>query len=139
MSLPGGITAWITRLAATSPARDEPAPEPLPPPKPAPAYAWVIGHAYTPNEVGHYGGGDHLMLRADFTAGRLRRKAGDALCKPARQFSCLDALGFDTHPHGAVRCKECQRRAARYGFDLNDPMKRPVGMAPTPDAGGGDR
>lgn len=69
-------------------------------------------HAYTPRETGSHGGGQHFMLLEDLDAGRLKRKAGDALCKPRAKFWGLDAI-----VSGAVTCKICAERAERLVND----------------------
>ena len=65
-----------------------------------------VDHAYTPNERGNYGGAEHIVVLDDLDSGRLHRKAGDALCKPADQFWGLE------HTHGGpASCKTCIERA----------------------------
>jgi hypothetical protein len=70
-------------------------------------------HAYTPNERGHYGGGDHIVVFEGFKDGRLIRKAGDALCRPRHKFNCLGETDFDM-----PTCKRCLELAARIGITL---------------------
>lgn len=69
-------------------------------------------HAYTPNETGYYGGGTHLGLPCDLVAGRLHRAAGDALCKPRRQFHGLEWTGPLEHLPNCLRCLELAARLA---------------------------
>lgn len=76
---------------------------------------WVAAHAYTPNEVGHYGGGYHLMLMQPFVSGQLRRAAGDALCKPARKFWGLHEISTLCQ---IPDCKRCLELAHRHGIDI---------------------
>lgn len=55
-------------------------------------------------------GGYHYTVPEDLNAGRLHRKAGDALCRPARKFWWLNPLvttGVE------VGCKECLKIANR--------------------------
>lgn len=52
----------------------------------------------------------HIVLDAPLT-GRLRREAGDALCRPAVDFYELER----TDVEGDATCKKCLERAARYG------------------------
>ncbi|WKU45985.1 hypothetical protein Q3V23_19035 [Streptomyces sp. VNUA116] len=52
----------------------------------------------------------HIVLDAPMT-GRLRREAGDALCRPAVDFYDLERTDIE----GDATCKKCVERAARYG------------------------
>lgn len=52
----------------------------------------------------------HIVLDAPLT-GRLRRDAGDALCRPAVDFYELERDDVE----GDATCKKCIERAARYG------------------------
>ncbi|MER5785788.1 hypothetical protein ABT104_29340 [Streptomyces mobaraensis] len=52
----------------------------------------------------------HIVLDAPL-AGRLRREAGDALCRPATDFYELERTDLE----GDATCKTCVERAARYG------------------------
>ncbi|MEU1674078.1 hypothetical protein ABZ752_18920 [Streptomyces roseifaciens] len=52
----------------------------------------------------------HIVLDAPMT-GRLRRDAGDALCRPAVDFYELERNDIE----GDATCKKCIERAARYG------------------------
>lgn len=72
-----------------------------------------FAHAYTPNEQGHYGGGDHLVVDRPFVKGRLERDDGDALCKPRRKFKAL--LGVDTV---WSLCKRCRSIAERHKLTI---------------------
>jgi len=76
---------------------------------------WSVAHAYTPNEQATYGGADHLMLQGEFVSGRLHRRAGDALCKPARRFAYLQEV---THVSPLPTCKRCLDLAPKYGIDI---------------------
>lgn len=64
-------------------------------------------YAYSPREGGREGffapGADHYQLLSPVTVGRLKRVAGDALCKPAKKFWGLD--GYDDKY--TVTCKTC--------------------------------
>lgn len=75
----------------------------------------LLAHAYTPVETANYGGGDHLVVTSDFTAGRLVRKKGDALCKPRRKFWGL----HDVEPEGRRVCKSCRKIAERHSVDVD--------------------
>jgi hypothetical protein len=77
---------------------------------------WSVAHAYTPNEQATYGGGDHLLLQQPLVMGRLRREAGDALCKPARRFNHLMEVSPRSSP--LPNCKHCLRLAPRAGIDI---------------------
>ncbi|MGY4988895.1 hypothetical protein [Streptomyces nigrescens] len=52
----------------------------------------------------------HIVLDVPLV-GRLRREAGDALCRPAYEFYELERGGVD----GEATCRKCIERAARYG------------------------
>ncbi|MFE6742313.1 hypothetical protein [Streptomyces tubercidicus] len=51
----------------------------------------------------------HIVLDTPL-AGRLRREAGDALCRPAYEFYELERGDVD----GEATCRKCLERAARY-------------------------
>lgn len=63
--------------------------------------SWDVGYAYSPRERSGTTGGYHLIVGADFKAGRIRRQQGDALC--GKRFYNLD-WGRKSH---AVTCKRC--------------------------------
>jgi len=58
---------------------------------------------------------DHAVLDQDLTSGRLRRKAGDALCKPRRAF-----WGLERQRGRVVDCPRCVELAERHGVTLLD-------------------
>jgi hypothetical protein len=62
-----------------------------------------VEHAFTPRETGGYGGRDHIVVEQPLTAGRIRRAAGDALCKPAVKFWGLQRSS-GTRPASCARC-----------------------------------
>jgi hypothetical protein len=70
----------------------------------APLVGLGIAHAYTPNERGHYGGSEHVVVAGDLRFGRLLRSAGDALCRPARRF-----WGLQDYPRGHQAPATCTR------------------------------
>jgi hypothetical protein len=76
---------------------------------------WSVAHAYTPNEQASYGGGFHLMLQDDLVSGRLRRRAGDALCKPASKFW---GLHEDSVYCPLPSCTRCLDLAPKHGIDI---------------------
>lgn len=108
----------------------EPLPEPPPaPPEPAidPAEVWHVEGAYHPQDHGTTPGGEHIVMSRALISGRLRRAAGDPLCRPARTFWGLTGR----RPAGnRAACKRCLELARRHGFDLADPT-----AAPTPPRG----
>jgi hypothetical protein len=71
--------------------------------------------AYNPSDRGNSAGGNHLVVSEDLARGRLRREAGDALCKPERKF-----WGLYKHPERKPTCKRCLEISARLG--LQDPQ-----------------
>ena len=73
-----------------------------------------FAYAYSPRENDGSSGKYHVVTQVPLEAGRLRRAAGDALCKPARKFWGLDARSFErfqTYP-----CKRCKALAERLGL-----------------------
>lgn len=76
----------------------------------------TVGHAYVPRQTARAVGANHAVLTTEFTAGRLRRKAGDALCKPASQF-----WGLERHrsfEEQGVNCQRCREIAKRLNLTL---------------------
>jgi hypothetical protein len=69
--------------------------------------------AYNPSDRGNSAGGNHLVVSEAFVGGRLRREAGDALCKPARKF-----WGLYEHAERKPTCKRCLEIAARHGLPV---------------------
>ncbi|MGY5129230.1 hypothetical protein [Streptomyces nigrescens] len=55
----------------------------------------------------------HIVLDTPLV-GRLRREAGDALCRPAYEFYELERGDVD----GEATCRTCLERAARYGVHI---------------------
>lgn len=55
-------------------------------------FRWHIAHAYTAQETGSYGGGDHIVVDEPVHIGRLVREPGDALSRPKRKFLHLVAV-----------------------------------------------
>ncbi|MFE0189307.1 hypothetical protein [Streptomyces sp. NPDC058989] len=55
----------------------------------------------------------HIVLDVPLT-GRLRREAGDALCRPVTDFYELEGGAVE----GEATCKKCVERAARYGVRI---------------------
>lgn len=66
-----------------------------------------IAYAYSPREGGKEGffspGRTHFQLSEPFSAGRLKRKAGDALCRPSNKFWDLTDFGGNRR----VNCRQC--------------------------------
>lgn len=77
------------------------------------AVTLTVYGAYHPRDAGNAAGRDHLVVSVAFSKGRLRREAGDALCKPARKF-----WGLHSHPERKPTCKRCLDLAARHGLAL---------------------
>lgn len=72
----------------------------------------IIAHAYAGGSTcGHYSGGSHLMLTRPFSAGRLKREAGDPLCKSRSKFWGLEP--YPERPLSDATCKRCKEIAAR--------------------------
>lgn len=73
----------------------------------------ISSHAVSPREGCNNGffspGKDHFKLLAPVESGKFKRDAGDALCKPAIKFHCLQRN--DTHH--AVTCCACLDRMLR--------------------------
>jgi hypothetical protein len=69
----------------------------------------TIAYAYSPRENVGSSGGDHILCVEAVTRGRLRREAGDALCKPRARFWGLDARG-DGATASCLRCLELAER-----------------------------
>lgn len=66
--------------------------------------SWDVGYAYSGRNGGNPTGGFHLIVGADFKAGRIRRKKGDALC--GKSFYNLDG-GRKNSVNVQVTCKRC--------------------------------
>lgn len=69
-----------------------------------------IAYAYSPRENVGSGGGDHIVCAENVTAGRLKRQAGDALCKPqARFWGLQQRWGADTclNYQATASCLRC--------------------------------
>jgi hypothetical protein len=78
--------------------------------------ALTVYGAYHPRDAGNAAGSDHLVVSTDLVSGRLRRAAGDALCKPAQKF-----WGLYSHPERKPTCKVCLEIARRHGLSLPTP------------------
>jgi hypothetical protein len=76
-------------------------------------FRWHTEHSHVPVESAAGDGGRHIVLDEPLVHGRLRRLAGDALCRPRRLFWLLDsprpADGRD------VGCRRCMEIAGRLG------------------------
>jgi hypothetical protein len=71
----------------------------------------TVHGAYHPKDCGNSAGADHLVVDSDYQHGRLKREAGDALCKPARKF-----WGLYSEPERKPTCKRCLEIAVRHGL-----------------------
>lgn len=71
--------------------------------------------SYHPRDRGNAHGANHLVLSSKYVKGRLRREAGDALCKPATKF-----WGLYAEPDRKPTCKACLAVAARHGLALHN-------------------
>lgn len=78
-----------------------------------PSVTLSVYAAHHPLDRGNAAGRDHLVVSADFTRRRLRREAGDALCKASRKF-----WGLYPEPERKATCKRCLELAARHGLAL---------------------
>lgn len=70
-----------------------------------------VAYAYNPGQGASSNGTNHLLTVADLDVGRLHRKAGDPLCRPARNFWGLDGRApesFEENP-----CRRCSEIRAR--------------------------
>lgn len=82
----------------------------------------VFAHAYAGGATcGHYSGESHLVLTRPFTAGRLKRSTGDALCKPHAKFWGLEP-NLERDP-AAATCKRCKEIAGRLNLLGTDASK----------------
>lgn len=70
-----------------------------------------IGAAYHPRDRGSAAGRDHAILLDPFVYGQLRRSAGDALCRPAKQFWGLQDV--TSSPRRLVSCVPCLEKIGR--------------------------
>lgn len=76
-------------------------------------------YAYSPRQTAWSYANYHAVLDQPLDAGRLHRKAGDALCKPAQRFWGLERI--TTSP---VDCPRCIELAERHGVTLIDPTNK---------------
>ena len=72
-----------------------------------------LAHAYTPNEQASYGGGEHLVVDHAVVLGRIKRDAGDALCKPRHKF-----WGLGQVDRAYKLCRRCRELAERYDLEV---------------------
>jgi hypothetical protein len=104
------------RILAEALGVDFDAPRPAPP-EPVPAApvvqpttpeGYTVAYAYSPRENVGSTGKVHLITAVPIQTGRLKREAGDALCKPYRQFWGLDGgrTPEDFETYGCKRCRE---------------------------------
>lgn len=104
---------WEAARNRPLPATPEPAPEaaPLRPELRTTPDGYRVAYAYNPGQGAMSNGCNHLLTVADLDAGRLHRKAGDPLCRPARNFWGLDGRApesFEENP-----CRRCSEIRAR--------------------------
>lgn len=71
-------------------------------------FAHSTAYAYSPHENVGSGGTSHIIVDEPLQAGRLIRKPGDALCKPAARF-----WGLDMRPGRPAECLRCLEIAER--------------------------
>jgi hypothetical protein len=64
-----------------------------------------LAYAYSPRERTGSRGRHHIQTQEDFVLGRLKRKKGDALCRPAKKFWNLDTRRNEHESH--VTCLHC--------------------------------
>ena len=76
-----------------------------------------VRYAFNRRQGGAYNGKYHLVLNRPLSAGRLTRRAGDALCKPSNKFWGLEK-GSE---YAAVDCPTCLQRAERYSIQVPEP------------------
>ena len=81
---------------------------------------FALRHAYTSRDTGSYSGGDHIIVASGELTGRLKRKVGDALCKPSRKFLALmqGSDYEDVETQRRATCKRCLAHAENFGVDL---------------------
>lgn len=84
------------------------APVPEPPVSVAEQPPFVVYGAYHPRDRGMAHGAEHWVTTKPLAIGQLRRRPGDALCKPARKF-----WGLYAHPEREPTCKRCIEIATR--------------------------
>jgi hypothetical protein len=110
---------FVRRLALAL-GHDPDAPrEPLPEPEPAAVPSkttveqplLVVKTAHHPGDIGNAAGADHYAVTRPLDVGRLHRRAGDALCKPAAKF-----WGLYDADERAANCKRCRTIAERLGL-----------------------
>jgi hypothetical protein len=79
-----------------------------------------MGYAMPRRQGAMNGSAYHVVVTEPLHAGRLHRRPGDALCRPASRFDCLDsAYGEVRRLEGkAFNCKKCLEVADRLGIDL---------------------
>lgn len=73
-----------------------------------------VAYAYQPRQGANSRGTNHLIAVQAIDVGRLHRKAGDPLCRPARTFWGLDGRSssdFEANP--CQRCAEIRARLAK--------------------------
>lgn len=82
------------------------------------------GHAYSPHERATSNGACHAVLAGEYQNGRLQRKRGDALCKPASEFWGLENFDIEKdRPEKAITCKTCLERANRYAGGIGERVR----------------
>lgn len=114
----------FTRFLAAALGHDPDAPrEPLPklepvqlPDTPEPTTLLVVAGAHHPRDRGMAHGSNHYTVTRALDVGRLHRRPGDALCKPASKF-----WGLYSSPEREANCKLCVAIAARFGLTKETP------------------
>ena len=71
-------------------------------------------YAFNPRQGAMSNGSYHAILDQPLHVGRLRREAGDPLCKPARKFWGLNP----GNRKGGVNCARCLSLMQRYGVSV---------------------
>lgn len=74
-----------------------------------------VEYAYNPRQGPRSMARYHAVLDQPLRAGRFRRDAGDALCRPRSAFWGLYPGAADQ-----VSCPTCRDRATRYGIQLEE-------------------
>jgi len=76
-------------------------------------FRWHVAHAYTAQETGSYGGGDHVVVDEPVRVGRLVREPGDALSRPRKKFWGLhDVAESDRLPTSVADIRIAERIVA---------------------------
>jgi hypothetical protein len=75
---------------------------------------WHVEGTYNPSDRGSSKTGNHMVLDEPLHVGRLVRKAGDPLCKPAKSF-----WGLTGPKNRPIDCHHCVKQALRLGLGID--------------------